>query len=150
MGNGVVPDGIVNFLSGSPKVDELKDKVAAVESNIHKHEQSISIVETLLQFKLHDTLRIHWNLSLKEQAASLTRLLNNIDRLFQLIRFNQLAGEMTKNGLDFVVSAARTWNFGEESLVKMFNYSRYNGLVEKAYLENPCIKSFDRIQHAHV
>ena len=150
MGNGVVPDGIVNFLSGSPKVDELKDKVAAVESNIQKHEQSLALVETLLQFKLHDTLRIHWNLSLKEQAASLTRLLNNIDRLFQLIRFNQLAGEMTKNGLDFVVSAARTWNFGEGSLVKMFNYSWYNGLVEKAYLENPCIKSFDRIQHAHV
>ncbi len=150
MGNGVVPEGIVNFLSGSPKVDELKEKVVDVESNMQKHEQSVSVVENMLHLKLSETAKIHWDLTLEKQGNSLDHWFKNLDRLFHLIRFNQLAAEMTKLGLGFIVTAARNWGHGEGTLVKIFNYSWYNGLVEKAYIDAPAIKSFDRLQHTHV
>ncbi len=150
MGNGVVPESIVNFLSGSPKVDELKEKVEDVESNMQKHEQNVAVVEDMLKLKLSETARIHWDLTLEQQGICLDHWCKNLDRLFHLIRFNQLAAEMTKLGLGFIVMAARSWGHGEGTLIRMFNYSWYNGLVEMAYVDAPVIKSFDRIQHTHV
>ncbi len=150
MGNGLVPEGIVNFLSGSPKVDVLKEMVVAVESNIDRYEQSIAVVENVLQLKLGHEEKIHWHLTLEQQGASLCHWLKNVDRLPYLIRFNQIADEMTTMGLGFIVTAARDWGDGAGTLIKMFNYSWYNGLVEKAYVDEPSIKLFDRIQHTHV
>ncbi|MEI6651454.1 MAG: DUF3320 domain-containing protein [Chlorobiaceae bacterium] len=150
MGNGVVPESIVNFLSGSPKVDELKEKVEDVESNMQKHEQNVAVVEDMLKLKLSETARIHWDLTLEKQGICLDHWCENLDRLFHLIRFNQLAAEMTTLGLGFIVTAAKSWGHGEGTLIRMFKYSWYNGLVEKAYIDAPVIKSFDRIQHTHV
>jgi len=150
MGNGLVPEGIVNFLSGSPKVDVLKEIVVAVESNIDRYEQSIAVVENVLQLKLGHEEKIHWHLTLEQQGASLSHWLKNVDRLPYLIRFNQIADEMMTMGLGFIVTAARDWGDGAGTLIKMFNYSWYNGLVEKAYVDQPSMRLFDRIQHTHV
>ena len=150
IGNGVVPEGIVNFLSGSPKVDELKEKVECMENSLQKHGQSMEQLANLLQLKLNDEAKLHWGLTLKKQGACLGYWYKHLDSLFHLVRFNQLADELTGRGLDFVVAVSKDWTHGEGTFLRLFDYSWFNGLVEKAYVEMPSIKMFDRVQHTHI
>lgn len=150
VGNGDVPNGIVNFLSGSPEVDELKDRVDLLEQHLAGHKEAAEQVVDLLKLKIADKAKADWDLTLEKQGAYLSHWRSHLDSLFHLIRFNLLAKSMTEQGLGFVVSAAQIWNHGEGTLVQLFDYSWYNGLVEKAYLDTPSIKMFDRAQHAHM
>lgn len=147
VGDGVVPEGIVNFLSGSPKVDELKKRVMDVEFNLERHEKSIEQVVKLLQCELNNESRIHWDLTLEKQCVCLGHWRKHLDSLFHLVRFNQLADRLTTHGLGFIVTATKKWEYGERILLQLFDYSWFNGLVEKAYAEIPSIKMFDRTQH---
>ncbi len=150
MGDGIIPEGIVNFLSGSPRVDELKEKLKELEQNLEKHEQSILQLVQLLQLKMNDEAKINWGLTLEKQGKYLDHLHTNLSSLFHFVRFNQLAGEFTKVGLDFVVTVAKDWGHGEGTLLRLFDYSWFNGLLEKAYVETPSIKMFDRAQHTYM
>lgn len=150
VGDGVVPEGIVNFLSGSPKVDEIKSKVDGVEAQLQEHQHAMEQVADLLQLNLKEGTKAHWGLTLDKQSDYLSYWRKSIDSLFHLVRFNQLSDELSKKGLGFVVSVSKDWTHGENSLLKLFDYSWYNGLVEKAYVETPSIKMFDRTHHTHM
>ena len=150
VGNGVVPESILNFLSGSPKVDKLKEGVKIVEASLQKHEQSMEQVTSLLQLKLSDEVKSHWNLTLKQQYVVLDDWRKHIDDLLHMVRFNQLANELTARGLEFVIAVSNDWAHGKGTLLRLLDYSWYNGLVEKAYVESPSIKIFDRAQHTQI
>lgn len=150
VGNGVVPEGILNFLSGSPKIDDLKNRVAVVEASLRRHEESMRLVADSLRLKLRDESRVHWDLTLEKQATFLVYWRKHLDSLFHLVRFNQLADDLNKRGMDFVLAASVNWEHGEGTLLRLFDYSWYNGLVEKAYVESPSIKLFDRSQHSQI
>lgn len=148
VGDGLVPDGIVNFLSGSPKLDGLRDRVERVEAQLKEHQQAMGHLADL--FTLDARVKADWNLTLEKQSDYLDHWRKNIDSLYHLVRYNQLADELPKKGLAFVLAAARDWNHDEGTLLKLFDYSWYNGLVEKAYVEIPSIKGFDRTHHDHM
>jgi len=142
LGDGIVPEGIINFLSGSPKLDRLRQKVQTVED--------VYQIADALKLNLPNDTNGEWDLSLEGQIDHLTLWRDNLYRLFDLIRYNQLTSEMANFGLDFVVSISGNWDYGEGSLLRLFDFSWYNGLVEKAYLEFPEIKMFDRTHHEHI
>lgn len=150
MGDGAIPEGIVNFLSGSPRIDELKDMVDAVEARLHEHRQTTEEIAELLKLNVKNETAPDWGLTLDKQSDCLARWRSNIDRLFHLVRFNQLAEEIQSKGVGFVVAKSKDWAYGEGSLLRLFDYSWYNGLVEKAYIETPTIKMFDRSHHTHM
>jgi very-short-patch-repair endonuclease/DNA polymerase III delta prime subunit len=150
MGNGVVPEGIVNFLSGSPRLDELKDMVAGVEAQLQEHQHTMEQIADLLKLNLKEGSKAHWELTLEKQSDYLAYWRKSIDSLFHLVRFNQLAEELPKKGVGFVIPVSKDWSYGEGALLKLFDYSWYNGLVEKAYVETPTIKMFDRTHHTHM
>ncbi|MEI6260536.1 MAG: DUF3320 domain-containing protein [Deltaproteobacteria bacterium] len=149
IGNGEVPEGIVNFLSGSPKADELKGKVESVEASLLKHGQTMESVADLIQLKLDNEAKIHWGLTLEKQRVCLGYWREHIDRLYHLVRFNQLSNELTEKDLSLVVAVSMNWSYGKGALLKLFDYSWFNGLVEKAYMETHSIKMFDRTHHEH-
>ena len=150
VGDGIVPEGIVNFLSGSPKLDAIREQVAQVEEQLENHQASMDEVAGLLKLKLKEGANADWDLTLEKQGKVLDHWKSNIDSLFHLVRFNQLAHELSQKGLGFVIPVARDWAQSEGVLLKLFDYSWYNGLVEKAYVETPAIKMFDRSHHAHI
>jgi len=150
VGDGIVPEGIVNFLSGSPGLDALKDMVAGVEAQLHDHKQSIERIADILLLNLKEGTRAHWDLTLDKQRDHLIYWRENIDSIFHLVRFNQLAEELPKKGLGFLIPVSMDWLYSEGALLNLFDYSWYNGLVEKAYVEIPAIKMFDRTHHTHM
>lgn len=129
VGNGEVPEGILNFLSGSPKVDALSGKLQEVETSLESHTKSIESVVELLRLQLDNDARVAEDFSLSRQLDYLAGLRNNIESLFHLIRFNQFESELKSLGLDAVVQAARVWKREQGPLVKLFDFSWYNGLV---------------------
>jgi very-short-patch-repair endonuclease len=150
LGDGRLPEGIVNFLSGSPKLDSLKSKVILVEEQLNQHESNIVNVVELLRLKIKKENITHWNLTLEKQGQYLTYWLHHLDKLFHLVRFNQLADELNGKNLKFVVDVAKDWSYNQGVLTRLFDFSWYNGLVEKAYIETLNIKRFDRTHHSHV
>ena len=150
LGKGDVPEGIINFLSGSPKLDKLKEQVEQVEEIYKKHEFSIEQVADSLKLNINDEHRIEWNTTLEKQGSYLNYWQKNLDRLFHHIRFNQLSEEMRNSGLEFILEISKNWNYGEISLLQIFDFSWFNGLVERAYIESPEIKKFDRNHHEYL
>ena len=148
VGDNVVPEGIVQFLSGSPKLDELRDRVNAVETILSEHGAAARKVAGLLKLRLNEGSAEHWDLTLKSQSTFLGYWQKNIERLYQLVRFNQIAGELKQEGLEFVLSVCKDWDKNAGDLLRLFDYSWYNGLVEKAYRESASIRLFDRVKHA--
>lgn len=150
LGDGIIPEGIINFLSGSPKIDNLKQTVQNVEEVYEKHQIIINQIIDTLRFDLPKDSNGEWDTSLEGQTDCLKLWRENLDSLFDLIRYNQLKSEMENFGLGFVVSISGNWNYGAGSLLQLFDFSWYNGLVEKAYLDFPEIKMFDRTHHEHI
>ncbi len=150
VGNGEVPEGIVNFLSGSPQVDALKDKLQEVETALEWHTKSIETLTEILRLRFENDARFSVDYSLSRQLDYLSEWRNNIDSLFHLIRFNHLASELTPLGLDAIVQAARVWKREQGSLLKLFDFSWYNFLVEQAYVNSPSIKRFERSHHTQM
>lgn len=150
VGNGEVPEGIVNFLSGSPKVDALKSKLQEVEVSLESHTKSIELVTEFLKLQFDNDARFAEDFSLSRQLDYLAELRNNIDSLFHLIRFNQLESELKPLGMDAIVQASRVWKREQGPLVKQFDFSWYNGLVEQACVNSPSIKKFDRSHHTQM
>jgi len=150
VGDGVMPEGIISFLSGSPKVDKLLDRVTSVETLLRKHEKSITTITNVLNLNVSEKIKTHWNVTMKRQSDILNFWYNNLDRLPHLVRYNQLASEIKEKGLSFILNVTKNWNKSAGLLLKAFDFSWYNGLVEKAYSEIPSIKMFDRVQHEYM
>lgn len=150
IGEGAIPEGFVNFLSGSPKMTELNGKVEQVEKLLTKHGEIMEHITEMLRLNMSDSAKVDWGITLEKQVNYLDYWRKNLDSLFPLVRFNLLAEELMPNGLGFVLTVAKNWPHGENALIKLFDYSWYNGLVEKAYVEKPSIKMFDRTQHAKI
>ena len=147
MKRGNVPDGIVNILSHPLDPTELQKKLNRVDLCLNNHKTSMDSREKALQLTLKDEEKTDWSLTLKGQADTLASWIENIDKLGHYIQFKKLAATMTQEGLDFVVTAAKTRNFGSGTLIETFIYSWYNGLVEMAVKESPSLNSFDANQH---
>ncbi|MEC9487493.1 MAG: DUF3320 domain-containing protein [Prosthecochloris sp.] len=150
VGNGEVPEGILNFLSGSPKVDALSGKLQEVENALESHTKNTESVVDVLRLQFDNEGLFAEDYPLSRQLDYLAELRANIESLFHLIRFNQLESELKALGLDEVVRAARGWKREQGPLVKLFDFSWYNGLVEQAYVSFPSIKTFDRSHHTQM
>ena len=147
VGEGLIPQGIVKFLSSATKRDQLQLKSDNLEISLESHKNSVKQVSDFLKLQIPEAAQSSWGLTLEQQSKYLTQWLDHIDRLFELVRFNELASDLASRGLEFVVKAGKTWSTGEGTLVGLFDYSWFNGLVEKAYVDSPAIKRFDRMHH---
>ena len=148
--DGQLPAGMLEFLASSPDVALLSTDLQAVTSMLERQEAAIAAMVSALQFEQPDANPFHSGITLEAQAGLLDHWIANLDQLYKLVQFHQLAAELEKHGLSAVVAAARRWEAGAGSLVATFDAAWYNGLVETAYRDNPAIKLFDRVQHEYV
>lgn len=150
VGDGVIPEGIINFLSGSPKIDSIKNRVQTVEFSLQQHVEAVAVVAQLLKLNIPEQIKSHWNLKMKVQSEWFGHGHAHLDKLNSMVRYNQIASEMNQKGLGFVLPVAKDWDKASGSLTRAFDFSWYNGLVEKAYTEIQSIKMFDRVQHEYM
>lgn len=150
VGDGVIPEGIINFLSGSPKIDPIEKRVQTVEFSLQQHAEAVAFIAQLLKLNIPEQIKGDWNLAMKAQGEWLGRWYNHLDQLNSMVRYNQIASEMNQKGLGFVLPVTKDWGKGSGSLTRAFDFSWYNGLVEKAYAEIQSIKMFDRGDHEYI
>ena len=79
-----------------------------------------------------------------------TNQLANLDQLRALVGFNQIAEECRNRALNAIVDVASTWEFGSEHLVSLFERCRLSSVLQVAFMERPCLASFDGADHLKV
>ena len=75
---------------------------------------------------------------------------DELDRLYQMVRFNQLSEALVQAGLTEVAEQAAHWSRAGSDVVCAFDMTWYSGLVELAYAVSPQLRQFDRIKQEHL
>ena len=149
VGDGHLPRGIVDFLSGAPTVDALRPQVESVEMRLRSHAEAAGTVAERLSLAVDPSRRVDWGIPLEKQAQIVGHWRTHLDGLYAVARFNRMVDELGRKGLDFVVPVARSWQGSGGALVRAFDHAWYTGLVETAYGTSEAIGRFDRAQHEH-
>lgn len=150
LGNGLLPAGLVDFLSGHSDASSLGEAVGPIRDDINS-----------LQLRLGDLVK-QLHLDKAGAAGSLMLLpfnvlrdqlqnwLSEAPKLYQLVRFNQLKQELTRLGLVEVIEKATHWDGPSVDLVHAFDLTWFSGLIEKGYADAPALLAFDHVKQAHL
>jgi len=149
VGEGKVPVGLIQFLSGSPELDKLRTQVGGVMSLLNDHKTCIERVSRYLKLTLPEGVKVNWNFQLKTQITLLRKWESGLDQLEEIVKFNQISEVLKNSGLGFILPQASKWGYSSGSILQYFKYAWFMGLVEKAYQEKPSIRMFERGQHEH-
>jgi len=144
---GTLPSGMVNVLSGSLALDHVIRMVDKVESCLEEHHEATGQVKEFLRLSPEDNSNALDDLPLSQQVKLLRVLRDDVDSLYHIVRFNQISEDAFAKGVGFVVTTAKEWTEEKGSLIRLFDYSWFSGLVEKAYVESPPISRFDHTYH---
>lgn len=150
LGKGEIPSGILDFLAGHSDASGLGDSIAAIERDTAFLSEHVGGIVEALQIngviKQNDLMA----LPLGELRAGLSQWQSAIPRLYQQVRFNQLAADMAAMGLSFICDQVAHWESDAEDLLHTFDYSWYAGLVEHGYATSPVLARFDNIKQTHL
>ncbi|MCA9732207.1 DUF3320 domain-containing protein [candidate division KSB1 bacterium] len=147
--NGKIQRDMIRFLSGTINRDYLSKQIEFLATKRKEQANAIASVEASLKLNFPNEIKTHWNLTMKRQSELLVLWHGQMDKLQQLVQYNQIASNISKRGMDFILPVAKNWQKGAGTLTTAFDFSWYNGLVEKAYRESQSIKMFDREQHEY-
>lgn len=150
LGNGELPVGIVNFLSGHPDASQLGGAITSIRESVNKLRHDLDSLITRLVFGKERSVDSLLTLPLGQLHEQLQLWLAGIPQLYQLARFNQLREEMAALGLEYVAEQATHWNRKAADIVQAFDLSWYSGLVEQGYANAPVLLKFDRVKQEHL
>ncbi len=150
LGKGMLPVGIVDFLSGHPDASRLNEAVIPIREAAKA--LRLQLEELVKRLTLEETFPANSLLALplNELNDRLQLWLKELPKLYQLARFNQLHDEMVELGLNEVVEKAAHWQHKSTDLVNAFDLTWYSGLVEQGYTNSPQLLKFDHVKQAHL
>lgn len=148
LGNGEIPKGIISFLAGHADATGLGDAVASIEQHVvglDKALRSSLDITGMQSQKDKDSVRA---LGLQDLGTRLQQWLENLTALYQMSRWNVLAGQLRAERLDELLQLA---SVSDEPalLTDILDLSWYSGLVQRVYADKPALQQFDRIKHEH-
>jgi very-short-patch-repair endonuclease len=143
IGDGKVPAGIVDFLSGTPALDSLKETIEQVEAALPTHEEKLARVFDLLDWDPAARQRISDRGELPAQESMLEAMMQGVDRLDQQARFNVYVGELNKADLSWLVRLAHEWPNAGTHLSAAFQQAYCEALLRRAMRERPALQGFD-------
>ncbi|WDD96747.1 DUF3320 domain-containing protein [Thalassomonas actiniarum] len=143
---GNVPKGFVQFLSDNSDLVQHKQLFDASQTLFIKLEEQLEQLISTVKISEGDPLN---NLSacLFDRLLDILSRWQNIDGLYQYVRYNQLIETLRKNNLTLLADYSRNWRKDNELLLILLKLSYYQGLVTIAYDSNEVIKRFDRLGH---
>nr|WP_315434779.1 DUF3320 domain-containing protein [uncultured Pseudomonas sp.] len=148
LGQGQIPQGIIAFLAGHADATGLGDAVADVERHVSGLDKAIRDSLEVTGLQEENAKADVRKLSLATLEARLQEWQSNLTALYQMSRFNVLAGQMLTANLGELLSIAIKSD-QHENLTAILDLSWYAGLVQSVYAHNPALQQFDRIKHEH-
>lgn len=147
LGDGRLPQGLIDFLAGNPNLDGLQEKIQAVEVALPVHATNWKHVLELLDFNEAIHVRAIEEVDYLRQEQALKSFSENLHLLADQIVFNNLSEALLAEGLGWLVAAARTWSEGGRCLTSFFQFVWYEILLRKAFKERPNLKEFTGLAH---
>ncbi len=149
VGNGKLPAGVIDFLAGNPTLGVLMEKVAALESTLPVHAQSL--LSVLDRLALDEAARqVIVASDLPAQISELSTMLERIGELADGITYQNLKSLLDKEGLDWVVAAGWNWPDAGRLLAPFFLRTWFEALLRQAYSEREVLRTFDGPSHEGV
>jgi very-short-patch-repair endonuclease len=150
LGKGELPSGIVDFLAGHPDAGGLGEAIEPIEQEAEAVRVSLLEVLGKLELSQHDLARDLPGQPLQSLHEHLRLWRDELDKLYQMARFNQLSTALVQAGLTEVAEQAAQWSRVGSDIVRAFDLTWYSGLVELAYAGSPQLRQFDRIKQEHL
>src|SRR5262249_37407400 len=150
LGKGELPRGIVDFLAGHPDAGGLGEAIVPIEQAAEA--LRVSLLEVLEKLELSQRYPagdlLSQPLHLLHDRLRCWR--DELDQLYQIVRFNQLSQALVQAGVAEVAEQAAHWSRPGSDVVHAFDLTWYAGLVELAYVGRPQLRQFDRIKQEHL
>ena len=150
LGKGELPSGIVDFLAGHPDAGGLGEAIEPIEQAAEA--LRVSLLEILEKLELSQRYPVGDLLGrpLQTLHERLRCWRDELDKLYQMARFNQLSAALVQAGLIEVAEQAAHWSRAGSDIARAFDLTWYAGLVELAYAVSPQLRQFDRIKQEHL
>lgn len=148
IGDGNVPEGIVEFLSGAPSLEKLGETIRRVESALPVHESTLARLFETLEWHEGMRKRVEEAGDLDEQEGMLDAMIERLDEIDLHVRFNVYRDELLEAGLDWVVDLCLDHPKVHPHLVAVFRHVYFEGLLRQAMRERPALQRFDGQTHA--
>jgi very-short-patch-repair endonuclease len=141
--SGLIPAGLIEFLSGEHTNDGLLREIEQAERDAEDAVQKYSAVARLLEFPAETVRSEAWS-ALGER---LVRWQNALPELPTFIAYTEARRLALQQGLAGAVEIADRWERAPEKLTEAFLRSYYTGVVREAMRQRPPLRTFDRIAH---
>lgn len=149
VGEGDLPEGLIDFLAGDPAIEGIGRKISDVEDALLAQNAAMETALEDLQIS-GDARTALEELTLIDQEKTLGSWERNLDKLQELVTYNQLAEPCRENGLETVLQRTESWSEAGSRLVDAFRYTWFEGLLEGAFRDRPALARFDRDNHEYV
>lgn len=146
----ILPRTVLDYLGRSPNLAALKSISAELLKAARAHEKAVAWV--VQQFQLDEAQRFPSGVSLidqpfAEQLQFLQNWQHHLDRLQEIVSYNQRAEAFAGAGLEGLLKVATTWPEAAKHLVTFFKEKYYQELITWAFQNKPALALFNG--HAH-
>jgi hypothetical protein len=145
--DGVLPPGIVQFLSSPPRLDGIAAEASSLDILRARHSTAWAAIEAELGLPATEGCARLPEATFDVQIEQLRRWIAGIGRLDERVRFNHLAAQLEKEGLGDLLAICWAWREPAGELTRLFDHSWHAGLVHAGYEDNPPIRQFNRSEH---
>ncbi len=148
LGKGVIPSGIVNFLSGNADANGFGSMVTNIEASTANMRDSLTKALAALGLKNEEGNFDVLESPLADLAQHLHRWHKNLPDLYQVARFNAHAEKLKEDSLNELVEFASQCDVPSQ-ITALLDLTWYSGLIQSAYAKTPTLQQFDRVQHEY-
>ncbi|MBS1812211.1 MAG: DUF3320 domain-containing protein [Acidobacteria bacterium] len=145
IGDGQLPEGLLIFLAGNPRVAGLESAITDVETALNIHSHHARAVASSLN--LDEQIRFGANEKLEDQVLETQEKLFEdwsiaIPRLHEIAAFNLQAETLQKEGLVELLRMVDGWPNASQHLVIAFEWNWFEKLLTKAFFERQALAAF--------
>lgn len=145
IGDGHLPEGILIFLAGNPRVEGLEATIVEVETALKIHAQRAQELASALD--LDEQSRFGQNAGVADQSLEVQERLFDewsaqLPRLHEIAAFNLQSDILRQEGLTELLRVIENWPDASQHLVSAFEWNWFEKLLTKAFLERPVLAAF--------
>lgn len=145
VGDGVIPEGIVTFLSGSPEIEPLRESIELLDKALDEHQSILEDLFSFIEFNPDFSKEFVCVLDYPEQEEQLKEMLGSIDSISDQVRFNNIKEPLKDEGLSWLIGIAETWEPANTHLLDIFKYKFFSKLIKEAYSTRKELQTFNGI-----
>lgn len=146
IGKGDIPRGLAQFLSGNSDLIQHKQRFDVSQTLAAKLEKQLGQLASTVSIAKDGPLNDLSACIFEELLETLSHW-QDVDGLYQYVRYNQLIEVLKKTNLNLLADYSRNWRKDTDLLLTLLKHSYYQGLVTTAYDSSEVIKRFDRLGH---